>query len=79
MPCVEIHLSDSKPESAFNAMFGFDPNKPAQVHDQLNDRAFEWDPEWKEHWDKYASHDGNGVFAWDGLLIDGWRGQKGPT
>lgn len=49
-----------------------DPTKPALVHDQLNDRVFEWRPEWAPTWQTRRPHE-DGVVEWDGLLIDGWE------
>jgi hypothetical protein len=54
-------------------MKDFDPSAPAMVHDRLNDRTFEWKPEWKANYEKYAKPFGPDVIGWDGLLIDGWR------
>jgi hypothetical protein len=57
-------------------MSEFDPWKPAMVHDQLNDKVFEWEPErYLMHYRKYArpSFDSDkGLVEWDGLLLDGW-------
>lgn len=66
-------------EIDFKVMSGFDPSKPAELHDELNDRIFEWKPEWKPDWDKYATYGKDGIVEWDGLLIDGWREMKEET
>ena len=41
------------------------------VHDQLNDRTFEWSPELLVNYKKYAIEFEPGVVLWDGLLLDG--------
>jgi hypothetical protein len=51
----------------------FDPTAPAMVHDRLNDRTFEWQPDWRADYKKYATHHAPGVIEFDGLLLDGWR------
>lgn len=54
-------------------MSTFDPTKPCTVHDRLNDDLFRWQPEWGEHYRKYAFEEvWPGVIGWDGLLLDGW-------
>jgi len=52
-------------------MVTFDPTRPADVHDQLNDKIIRWDPEWPATWRTRREH-APGVFEWDGLLLDGW-------
>ena len=55
-------------------MTEFDPTKPARVHDQLNDKWFDWEPD--RHgvdYEKDARPFDPGVIAWDGLLLDGWE------
>jgi hypothetical protein len=49
-------------------MSTFDPSQPADVHDQLNDRIFHWDPVWAPTWRVRREH-APGVFEWDGLLL----------
>jgi len=59
-------------------MSEFDPSQPAMVHDQLNDRTFRWDPDWKQHFAEHHMESHNpGVVEWDGLLLDGWRELRG--
>ena len=53
-------------------MVSFDPTQPALVHDQLNDKVFEWKPEWASTWHNRRDH-APGVFEWDGRLLDGWE------
>jgi hypothetical protein len=53
-------------------MSEFDPSQPAMVHDRLNDRTFEWSPDWLANYEKYAEEFKPGVVSWDGLLLDGW-------
>lgn len=54
-------------------MSEFDPTRAAFVHDELNDRAFEWKPEWAPHYREHAIAEPNGNVGWDGLILDGWR------
>jgi hypothetical protein len=54
-------------------MSTFDPAKPCQLHDQLNNTTFEWRPEWADDYRKHATGGfGPGIISWDGLLLDGW-------
>jgi hypothetical protein len=56
-------------------MSTFDPRRPCKVHDRLNDRTFDWKPEWVGNYREYAEpHNPNDprVMNWDGLLLDGW-------
>ena len=55
-----------------NSMATFNPDQRCHVHDGLNDKLLNWDPEWATHYRKYAAPEGKGVVAWDGLLLDGW-------
>lgn len=55
-------------------MATFDPSRRALVHDRLVDQVIDWDPD--RHGTSYAAHHrvlDDGVIAWDGLLLDGWR------
>jgi hypothetical protein len=58
-------------------MSAFDPTRPALVHDELNDRTFEWKPEWAESYgealDDSRRWGSVGKVEWDGLVLDGWR------
>ena len=54
-------------------MSEFDPTRPAFVHDELNDRTFEWKPEWAASYREHAIEDRGGKIGWDGLILDGWR------
>jgi hypothetical protein len=47
-----------------------DPSQPAMVHDRLNDRTFEWSPDWLGNYRQYANEHSPGVIEWDGLLLD---------
>lgn len=62
------------PVSQVRPMSGFRPERPALLHDQLNDIVFDWlaTPELVESWQRYATPHERGVIAWDGLLLDGW-------
>jgi hypothetical protein len=42
------------------------------VHDQLNDKVFDWDPRWAPSWKDCRDHE-PGALEWDGLLLDGWE------
>jgi hypothetical protein len=65
-------MTDSPvPPPELHPMNGFDPSKPAILHDQLNDQIIPWTGEDAEHWRRYASPHAPGVIEWDGLLIDG--------
>jgi hypothetical protein len=55
-------------------MSEFDPTKRAIVHDGLNDQNFEWKPDFAEGWSDHITWHETEVIAWDGLLLDGWRG-----
>jgi hypothetical protein len=59
--------------TAFRSMNAFDPSGSAIVHDRANDRTFEWSPDWQAAYETYATQHEPGVFAFDGLLLDGWR------
>lgn len=50
----------------------FDPSLPAIVHDRRNDRTFEWSPDWRANYKRYAVRVDRGIVSWDGLLLDGW-------
>ena len=55
-------------------MSEFDPSRPALVYDHLNDDTFEWLP--TRHgvdYARYAEPFKEGIVAWDGLLLAGWR------
>ena len=58
---------------ALKPMSEFDPSQPGMVHDLLADRTFPWDPEmYLESYRRFAEPEGNGMVAWDGMLLDGW-------
>jgi hypothetical protein len=54
-------------------MSEFNPSASAMVHDRLNDRTFEWKPEWRAAYEKHAARHAPGVIEFDGLLLDGWN------
>ena len=58
--------------SPFRPMSEFDPSLPVLVHDRLNDRTFEWSPDWLASYKTYAVKVDPGIVSWDGLLLDGW-------
>ena len=53
-------------------MSTFNPDTPCRVHDQLNDKTFDWRPDWARHYRRYAREHDVGVIGWDGLMLDGW-------
>lgn len=55
-----------------NPMDTFDPDMPCRVHDKVNDQIFEWNPQWASMFREYGAKWGEGIVAWDGLLLDGW-------
>ena len=57
-------------------MSEFDPSAPAMVHDRLNDRTFEWKPEWRAAYEKHAARHAPGVIEFDGLLLRRARRQR---
>ena len=63
-----------KPED-LRPMSEFDPSRQALVYDQLNDETFEWLP--ARHGVDYMRYAPktlkDGIVAWDGLLLAGWR------
>jgi len=63
-----------KPED-LRPMSEFDPSRQALVYDQLNDETFEWAP--ARHGVDYMRYAPktlkDGIVAWDGLLLAGWR------
>ena len=60
-----------------NPMDTFNPDVACRVHDGLNDRVFEWRPEWAASYRKHAEDfDTAGVVSWDGLLLDGWVSEE---
>ena len=65
-------LPDPRPIETLN------PTRRALVHDQLNDRIFEWKPEWASTWPDRRAH-APGVVEWDGLLLDGLEPVQGMT
>lgn len=55
-------------------MAEFDPSKPAEVHDKLIDQIISWEPDQhRASYEKYGHRLADGVIAWDGLLLDGWK------
>jgi hypothetical protein len=54
-------------------MSEFNPARPAVVHDGLNDRVIDWQPDWAAHYRDHAMFEPNGKIGWDGLILDGWR------
>ena len=38
----------------------------------LNDKAFEWQPEWAEDFHVTSGVHDDDMIEWDGLVLDGW-------
>ncbi len=57
-------------------MSEFDPTIRAVVHDRLNDKSFDWDPDWAGHYRVYAVSEPDGSVGWDGRILDGWWVKK---
>jgi hypothetical protein len=55
-----------------NPMSTFDPDVACRVHDRLNEKVFDWKPEWADDYRQHADQFDDGVIEWDGLLLDGW-------
>jgi hypothetical protein len=49
----------------------FDPDRPCQVHDGLNEQVIGWRSEWASMYREHGAKWDEGVVAWDGLLLDG--------
>jgi hypothetical protein len=54
-------------------MSEFDPTRPAFVHDALNNKILDWEPEWAAHYREHAIFDVEGTVGWDGRILVGWR------
>ena len=55
-------------------MSEFDPERPARVHDRLNDHTFEWKTGWADDYRRNAKTGaGDGTVSGDGLVLDGWK------
>ena len=66
--------------TAMRPMSEFDPSKRSMVHDALNDKMFEWEPEnYLKNYREHAEEDSEGIVAWDGLLLDGWYELEQPV
>jgi hypothetical protein len=60
-------------------MADFDPSKPALVHDKLDDRVIDWQPErYQRHYQAFAMPLAPGVIHWDDRLLDGWMEPQRP-
>ena len=60
-------------------MAEFDPSKPALVHDKLDDRVIDWQPErYQRHYQAFAMLLAPGVIHWDDRLLDGWMERQAP-
>ena len=55
-----------------NPMDTFERDAPCRVHDKLNDKVIDRNPEWAANYRQYADRFDDGVIEWDGLLLDGW-------
>lgn len=60
-------------------MAEFDPSKPALVHDKLDDRVIDWQPErYQRHYQAFSMLLAPGVVHWDDRLLDGWMERQSP-
>lgn len=60
-------------------MAGFDPSKPALLHDKLNDEVIHWQPErYQRHYEAFAMPLDSGMVEWDARLLDGWMELPAP-
>jgi hypothetical protein len=55
-----------------NPMQTFYPDVACRMHDGLNDKLLDWQPEWADSYRRYASEHDTGVIGCDGLLLEGW-------
>lgn len=58
--------------SAPRPMSEFDPAQRCWIHEQLNEKTFEWQPVWELDYRRKAYLHAPEVINWDGLLLDGW-------
>ena len=60
-------------------MSTFDPDRPARVHDRLNERMHDWHTGWAAAFRRDAVVDKvDGTVWWDGLVLDGWEPAARP-
>ena len=55
------------------SMREFDPDRPAKVHDRLNDRTIAWHTGWADKWRAHAVLESNGWAYFDARIFDGWE------
>jgi hypothetical protein len=63
---------ETAPPPLCRPMSEFDPSEPALVHDRRHDRMIPWSPAFRRSFEQSAREQEPGVFAYDGLLLDGW-------
>jgi hypothetical protein len=52
----------------------FDPDRPARLHEVLNDKVITWRTGWSREWRRNAVTNGvDGSVSWYGLIFDGWE------
>jgi hypothetical protein len=52
----------------------FDPDRPARLHEVLNDKVISWRTGWAREWRRNSmADDVDGTMSWDGLIFDGWE------
>ena len=56
------------------SMREFYPDRPARLHEVLNDKVITWRTGWAHDWRGHAVVNGvDGSVSWDGLIFDGWE------
>jgi hypothetical protein len=52
----------------------FDPDRPARLHEVLNDKVITWRTGRAHEWRRHAVVNAvDGSVSWDGLIFDGWE------
>ena len=71
-----VDLAEVRAALRLRPMAEFDPDKPARVYDNLNERFFDWDPEDADHYRQmarpYARKGWEELTDYDGLELLGW-------
>ena len=71
-----VNLAELRAALKLRPMAEFDPDKPARVYDNLNERFFDWEPKWAEHYRQWARpFDRKGyeeLTDYDGIELLGW-------
>ena len=71
-----VNLAELRAALKLRPMAEFDPDKPARIYDNLNERFFEWDPENAEHYRQTARRFKDKGYEeltdYDGVELLGW-------